>query len=166
MTLKLTRRSVLTTAAAVGLTTVASPWIARAANTFDVQMLNKHPENKRLRQVFFPRLQVVEPGDSVRFLVVDKGHNTVSTDGMLPEGSAEWKGKVNEEVTVTFDQPGLYGYHCTPHLASGMVGLVAVKGDGMMANLEAAQSVRQRGKAKKIWEDIWAELGEMDLATS
>ncbi|MEL6235040.1 MAG: pseudoazurin [Pseudomonadota bacterium] len=163
----LSRRTLLTSATAVaGVSLIASPWVARAATTHDIQMLNKHPEIKRLRQVFYPRLQVVEPGDSVRFLAVDKGHNSVSVKGMIPDGTEEWKGKINEEVEMTFEMPGLYGYQCVPHAASGMVGLVVVKGEGMMDNLEAAQDVRQRGKAKKIWEEIWAELEELDLATS
>lgn len=160
----ITRRTALLSAAATASLALALPARVLAATTHDVQMLNKHPEDRKLRQVFFPRIIVVEPGDSVKFLATDKGHNAQSSDGMAPEGAAEFKGKINEEIEVTFDTPGFYGYQCQPHYAIGMVGLVVVKGEGMMDNLEAAKEVKHRGKAKAVWGDIWAEVDGMDLS--
>ncbi len=128
-----------------------------------VQMLNKDPDDAKLRNVFSPRVLVVEPGQSVLFEAVDKGHNSASIKDMIPEGAEAWKGKINEEIEVTFEMPGFYGYGCTPHMSLGMVGLVVVKGDGMMDNFEAVQAVRQRGKAKAAFEEIWAEVEGMDL---
>lgn len=80
------------------------------------------------------------------FKSVDRGHNSASIDGMLPEGAEEWNGKINDDIEVTFDKPGFYGYKCKPHATVGMVGLVVVEGEGKLDNLEAAQGVRQRGK--------------------
>ena len=98
-----------------------------------------------------PRIVAAEPGDTIVFLPTEKGHNSASAKDMTPEGAEAWKGKINEEVSVTLTVPGFYGYECTPHASLGMVGLVVVKGDGMMDNLETAKSARQRGKAKKVW---------------
>ncbi len=44
-----------------------------------------------------------------------------------------------------------------------MVGLVVVNGDGMKANLDAARDVRQRGKAKATFDDIWSEAAAQGL---
>ncbi len=161
MTLTLSRRVFVAAGASL---LVARPSLAQT--THEIQMLNKHPEDPKLRQVFFPRIQVVQPGDTVRFLAVDKGHNSAVVRGMAPEGSDSWDGKINEEVEVVLGQPGFYGYQCTPHASVGMVGLIIVEGEGMMENLEAAQGVRQRGKARAAWEEIWAEVDAMEFATS
>lgn len=145
---------------------VVTPQVALAQTTHEVQMLNRDPEDRKRLQVFIPRILVVEPGDTVNFVSVDKSHNSASVDGMIPDDTEEWNGRVSQDIAVTFDKPGFYGYQCTPHSTLGMVGLVIVKGDGMMDNLEAAQSVRQRGKAKQAWEEIWAEVEEMGDLTA
>ncbi len=163
MTRLMTRRTMLaTSAAAAGL--IAAPAIVRAATTHEVQMLNQDPNDRRLRNVYSPRILQVMPGDTVRFLPTDKGHNSVTVKGMTPDGVDGWNGKINQEVSFTAETPGLYGHQCTPHAAVGMVGLIIVEGDGMMANLEAAQGVRQRGRAKQAWDEIWAEVAEMGLS--
>lgn len=161
MTLKLSRRAVI---AAGTMALVARPSFAQTMH--EIQMLNAHPDNPRLRQVFFPRIHVVQPGDTVKFLAVDRGHNSAVVDGMIPDGVDGWDGKINDEVEATLDQPGFYGYQCTPHASVGMVGLVIVEGEGMMDNLEAAQGVRQRGKARAVWEEIWEEVAAMEFATA
>ncbi len=160
----ISRRALFLTAAASASLALVLPRAVLAAATHDVQMLNAHPENKRLRQVFLPRILVAEPGDTVRFLAADKGHNSASTDGMLPNGATDWGGKINEEISVTLETPGFYGYQCTPHYATGMVGLIIVRGAGMMDNLEAARATSHRGKARAVWGDIWAEVDGMDLS--
>ena len=127
------------------------------AAEYKVEMLNKHPEDKKKRNVFLPTILTVQPGDMVTFVPTNNGHNSASTKGMIPEGAEPWKGKVNKEISVTFEKPGFYGYQCTPHVALGMVGLVIVEGEGKLDNLEAAKAVKQRGKAKKAWQEIWAQ---------
>lgn len=147
------RTFVLSTAALA----VARPSLVRAATTHEVQMLNVNPDDPKQRMVFYPHLLTIQPGDTVKFVATDKSHNSVSIDEMIPEGAEGWEGKINEEVDVTFDQPGFYGYQCVPHTALGMVGLIVVEGDGKLDNLEAAQAVKHRGKAKQVFEQIWAE---------
>lgn len=153
MPLIVDRRTVLAGMAALSLTRPSL-----AATTHDIKMLNVDPDDRKKRMIFLPLIQTVEPGDSVRFVASDKGHNSVSNKGMIPDGTEAWKGKINEELTLTFEKPGVYGYRCVPHAAIGMVGLIIVRGDGMTDNLEAAKAVRQRGRAKKIWEEIWATV--------
>lgn len=154
MSLKIGRRTVLAGAAALA---VARPALAQGT-VHDVEMLNVHPENRRMRMVFNPRLLVVEPGDTVRFLPTDRGHNSASIDDMIPEGVESWNGRINQQVELTFEAPGFYGYKCTPHLVMGMVGLVVVRGDGMMNNLEAARAVTHRGRTQAVFDEIWAEV--------
>lgn len=96
------------------------------AETIDVKMLNKGESGT---MVFEPALVKLAAGDSIRFVAADKGHNAETIDGMLPEGATAFEGKLNEELTVTFDQPGLYGVRCKPHFAMGMVMVVAVGDD-------------------------------------
>ncbi|MEL7343391.1 MAG: pseudoazurin [Pseudomonadota bacterium] len=164
MTFKLNRRAFVAAAsAAASSLALVKPALAGGHTVHEVQMLNKHPEDPKLRQVFFPRIIVVKPGDAVSFVGVDKGHNSASAKDMIPEGAEAWNGRVNDDIEVTFDTPGFYGYQCTPHATAGMVGLVIVEGEGMMDNLEDAQGVRQRGKAKATWEDIWAEVEGMEF---
>ncbi|MEM7422618.1 MAG: pseudoazurin [Pseudomonadota bacterium] len=150
------RNFVISTAA---LMTVRPAWAA----DHSVAMLNKHPEIKKRRMVFDPWLITVQAGDTVTFVPTDKGHNSESIKGMIPDGAEKWKGKINKEIAITFDKPGFYGYRCTPHVSVGMVGMVIVEGDGKTDNLEAAQAVKHRGKAKKIFQEIWAEAETQGL---
>ncbi|MEM7061133.1 MAG: pseudoazurin [Pseudomonadota bacterium] len=134
-----------------------------ADDVIEIGMHNRDPDDKKKRNVFSPRVVRIKAGEKVRFAAADKGHNSASSKGMIPEGVDPWKGKINEEIELTFDKPGVYGYECTPHVSIGMVGLIIVEGDGMLDNLEAAQGRKQRGKAKKVWKEIWAEAEEKGL---
>ncbi|MEM9473118.1 MAG: pseudoazurin [Pseudomonadota bacterium] len=142
------------------------PFVSRAIasdNVVEVKMLNRHPDNKKIRNVFLPRVVKIKPGETIKFVSVDKGHNSESLKGMIPEGAEKWKSKVSKDFELTIDKPGIYGYKCTPHATLGMVGMIIVEGEGMTANLETAKAVRHRGKAKKVWAEIWAEVEEKGL---
>ncbi|MEQ8400015.1 MAG: pseudoazurin [Roseitalea porphyridii] len=76
--------------------------------------------------VFEPDFLRIEPGDTVKFIATDPAHNAESILEMIPEGAETFKGKINEEIEVTFDVEGLYGIKCLPHYAMGMVMTVAV----------------------------------------
>jgi pseudoazurin len=101
---------------------------------------------------FEPAFLKIAPGDVVHFVAVDKGHDTESLPGGIPEGAEAWKGKISTNIDVTFTVPGLYAYKCTPHLPLGMVGLIQV-GDAP-ANLDAITALKLSGKAK-------ARMGEL-----
>ena len=127
------------------------------AETIEVQMYSKHPDDKKRRNVFVPAFVQAKPGDVIRFVSADKGHNSASKKGMLPEGVETWKSKLSKDFELTVEKPGLYGYVCSPHEALGMVGLIAVEGDGMLDDLEAIKKVKQKGKAKKVFKDLIAQ---------
>ena len=75
---------------------------------------------------------------------------------MLPDGAEPFRGEPDEDLTVTFAVPGIYGYKCAPHYSTyGMVGLVFV---GDPVNLEAVKQVRQFGASKKRFAEIFASL--------
>ena len=127
------------------------------AEVHEVKMLNKDEDGNR--NVFEPPVIMIQPGDTVKFVPTDKGHNSQIIDDMLPDGGTEWKGKLNKEIEVTFETDGVFGYKCQPHYATGMVGLVLV-GDAS-ANLEEAKAVKHRGKAKDRMEEYFAQAEEM-----
>ncbi|MEM9966892.1 MAG: pseudoazurin [Pseudomonadota bacterium] len=159
MSIKMNRRTVLATSAAFGALSAAGV-NADGHTAHVVEMLNKHPDDPRQRMVYVPRVIKVKPGDTVLFKSVDRGHNSASLKGMIPAGAEDWDSKINDDFEMTFTTPGVYGYQCTPHSSTGMVGLVVVEGEGMLDNLEEAKGARLRGRAKKVFEDIWAEAEE------
>ncbi|MFT6426104.1 MAG: pseudoazurin [Celeribacter sp.] len=89
----------------------------------DVKMLNKGEAGK---MIFEPAFLQIAAGDTVRFVPTDKGHNAESINGMMPEGAAAFKGKMNKEVEAIFDVEGVYGVMCKPHFAMGMVMTIEV----------------------------------------
>lgn len=128
---------------AIALFTVV-PSLAAAAD-FEIHMLNKGAEGA---MVFEPAGLKIAPGDSVTFIPTDKGHNAEAIKGMFPDGAAEFKGKMNEQIKVTFDVPGIYGVKCAPHVGMGMVAAVLV-GDAPAANLDAFNTTKLPKKARE-----------------
>lgn len=158
------RRRLLVASAAFS---IAGPALLKPVPSFaaetEILMLNRHPDDPRRVMVFEPLIATIESGDTVKFVATDNSHNSESIEGMVPEGGPTWKGRINEEISVTIDVPGLYGYRCLPHQAMGMVGLIIVRGDGMTANYEAAKAVEHRGRAKQVWDEIWATVEAENL---
>src|SRR5258708_31296673 len=77
----------------------------------EVKLLNKGAEGL---MVFEPALVKIEPGDTVKFLASDKGHNAESIKGMLPADATPFVGRSGEDISVTVDKPGSYGVKCLP----------------------------------------------------
>lgn len=107
------------------------------AEEFEVQMLNRGDDGEMM--VFEPAYLQIAPGDTVTFVPTDPTHNAETILGMLPEGAEAFKGKINEQISVTFEEEGLYGYKCAPHFGLGMIGLIEV-GDSE-TNAAEAQNV-------------------------
>jgi len=139
---------------ALWLGTVALLLLGAAAGAaeIEVKMLDKGTEGV---MVFEPALVKIAPGDTVKFVATNKGHNVETIKGMLPEGAEPFVGKVNQEIAVTFDKPGVYGVKCLPHYAMGMVGLVVV---GTPANQTEAMAVVHPGKAKQVMTALFGKL--------
>lgn len=110
-------------ATAIALFMFSSPAFAEV---HEVKMLNR---NEQGPMIYEPQFLRIAPGDSVRFLPTQPGHNVATIDGMLPEGAEPFKSKINEEFEVTLDVPGTYGIKCSPHLAMGMVMVIQVGDD-------------------------------------
>ncbi len=133
---------------------LALPIPASFAADHQVLMLNKDSEGRAMQ--FEPAFLKIAPGDTVTWVVQDKTHNTESIAKAIPEGAKGWKGKVNEEVKVTFDVEGLYGYKCLPHAGMGMVGLIQV-GEAGAPDPAIANTVPGKGKTRM--QELIAQAG-------
>ena len=125
---------------------------AAGAAEIEVKMLDKGTEGV---MVFEPALVKIEPGDTVTFIAASKGHNAESIKGMLPPDATPFLGKVNQDVAVTFDKPGVYGVKCLPHYGMGMVAMIVV---GAPGNLDQAKAIPQVGKAKQVFAKLFEKL--------
>jgi pseudoazurin len=67
----------------------------------------------------------VAEGDKVKFSKM-ASHNSVSVEGLIPDGATAWAGKLGENVAPALEKPGIYSYVCVPHIGFGMVGVIIV----------------------------------------
>ena len=126
------------------------------AEDVTLEMWNKDPNDKSRRMIFSQEIVTIDAGDSVTWLATDKGHNVQLIDG--PDGvELEKKSKISNDVTITFDTPGVYVYVCTPHATMGMIGIVVV-GDLTQEGVDAIKDAKLRGKSKKKFKALLAEL--------
>ena len=137
----------------VAATVLVGAVACASATEIAVKTLNSSPGGM---MVFDPAFVKIQPGDTVRFIPADKGHNAESIKGMAPEGAAPFKTVVGKEETVTFDKPGLYGFKCGPHYIMGMVGLIQV-GD-KPDNVEAAKAIQHGKLAAKRFEPLFEKV--------
>lgn len=96
---------------------------AALAETHEVKMLTRSPT---AGMVYDPDYLQIAPGDTVKFVATQSGHNAATLPAIWPEGVPTFMGKIDQEIGQTFTVPGLYGIQCTPHLAMGMVMLIQV----------------------------------------
>jgi pseudoazurin len=132
--------------AALALAALAVAPSAAEAREHQVKMLNKGSNGKLM--MFEPAFIKIAPGDTVKFLATNKGHNAESIAGMLPAGGNMFKGKINEEIVFKPSKPGLYGIKCLPHVGMGMVGLIQV-GNASNKPAIAAAGAKLPGLSKK-----------------
>jgi len=144
-----THVAVDTTAAATTITTGTSTTTSGAGTmapitgkTHEVKMVG---DAKGYR--FEPANVTVKQGDGIKFVVVSGGpHNVAFDPATIPadvkgqldanmgtdkmgELSSNMKMNAGESVTVSFGniKPGQYPYHCVPHLALNMKGVITVQ---------------------------------------
>ena len=125
---------------------------ASQAAEFEVKMQNKGAKGA---MVFEPDFIKAAVGDTIKFVIVDKGHNAESIKGMWPEGAEPFKGKVNEEIVLTLAQEGVYGIKCLPHYGMRVVALIVA---GRPININAAKAVKNPGKAKADLAALFEQL--------
>ena len=139
-----TTAAAATTPAAGGATTTAAGTATAApitGKTVEVKMLMDGSTYK-----FDPANVTIAKGDGVKFVLVSGGpHNVAFDPAGIPAGSnaqlnanisevqadltSAMKMAPGESITVSFANvpSGQYNYHCVPHLAMGMKGVVTVQ---------------------------------------
>lgn len=138
-------------AAVLGLSVAAG-----ASEVHVVEMLNRSADGENM--VFRPAITYVQPGDTVRFVSTDPGHNAETIDGAIPEGAERFRTPLNQDAEVTITEEGLYAYKCTPHFGVGMVGLI-VSGDST-ENIEAVRAARYLGRADQRMSALIDEVAD------
>jgi plastocyanin len=104
----------------------------------------RRPSDKRIglltteegRNFYTVPLRWVEPGTTVVWELVRGSHSTTAyaetndKPGRIPPAASAWDSGVMTQPGATFertfDVPGVYDYHCTPHEGLGMVGRLVV----------------------------------------
>jgi len=132
---------------------IALMWASVAtAETHEVLMLNKDKQGNRM--VFSTEILHVKSGDTVNWIAKSKGHNV---EIITSPNNMKFKSKLGKDATLTFTDPGVYYYWCTPHKGVGMIGLVIVDND--LSNLQDITKVKSYGKSKKKLKAFLKELG-------
>ena len=89
----------------------------------------------------------INVGDTVEWIPTNEGHNVefIITPTMvsLPE-----KSKMNEPYSMIFQEAGIYVYGCTPHLNTGMLGLIVVGND--FHNIEDINEIKLSPVANSV----------------
>ena len=101
----------------------------------EVKMLNSGSGGT---MIFEPAVIKISKGDTVHFKATDLAHNSVSINGMVPEGAETWAGALSEEISVTLNTEGVYVYQCDPHIAMAMVGVIQVGEAVNMSDIKSA----------------------------
>ena len=93
----------------------------------------------------------INVGDTIEWSPKNEGHNVEFLGGpdfsSLPE-----KSELNAFYSVTFNLPGVYLYHCTPHGNMGMLGLVIVGND--FHNLKDIEGIELSRVAKSVLQRL------------
>ena len=118
-----------------------------------IDMLNKRDDGQKM--VYSEDIAKIDVGDTIKWLPTNKGHNVEFLSG--PEGfELPAKSGLNKEVSITFNEPGVYLYVCTPHKVMGMIALVVVGGD--ISNKETISKVKMLGRGKKKLAELMAQI--------
>lgn len=92
-----------------------------------------------------PAVVFIQPGETVRWTNM-AGHDSVTIDGLVPDGASGWNIPMGQNGSVTLDAEGVYVYKCTPHYAMGMAGVVVV---GEPSNFEQVKA-DATGMARRV----------------
>jgi len=94
---------------------------------------------------FSPNILFINPGDTVQWESMTI-HDSVSMEGLIPEGAEPWVFKLGQNGAVTLTEEGVYIYKCNPHYPLGMVAAIIV---GKPVNIEQVQT-NATGRSKGI----------------
>ncbi len=118
-----------------------------------VKMLNDPGTGEYM--AFEPSFVQAAPGDTVKFVATDQGHNAETLAEIWPEGAAPFKGEIGKDVVLTVEKEGVYGIKCLPHYIMGMMALVVV---GNPANAAQVKAFQPPEMAKARFEALAAKL--------
>ena len=116
-----------------------------------IEMLNKDSDGNKM--IYSEEIARVDVGDTITWVPTDKGHNV---EMIASPNDMKLKSKNSKEVQITFEQPGIYYYWCTPHKGMGMIGLVVVGGD--TSNKDQIAKAKAMGKSNKKLKKLLGEL--------
>ena len=116
-----------------------------------IEMLNKDADGNKM--VFSEEIVRIGVGDTVTWVPTDKGHNV---EMVSSPNDMKFKSKNNKEVSLTFEQTGIYYYWCTPHKGMGMIGLILVGED--KSNFDQVSKAKALGKSKNKLKRLLNEL--------
>ena len=116
-----------------------------------IEMLKKDADGNKM--VFSEEIVRIGIGDTVTWVPTDKGHNV---EMVSSPNDMKFKSKNNKEVSLTFEQTGIYYYWCTPHKGMGMIGLILVGED--KSNFDQVSKAKALGKSKKKLKRLLNEL--------
>lgn len=88
-----------------------------------IKMLNSGEGGQ---MIFEPAVIKVSKGDTIHFKAIDMSHNSATIDGMMPESAEAWSGQLNNDISVTLEEEGVYVYQCDPHVMMAMIGVIQV----------------------------------------
>lgn len=108
----------------------------------EVKMLNKGVKGMMVFEFDFVKVVL---GDMIYFVVIDKGYDVESIEGMVLEGVMFFVGEMGKDVIVKFDKEGFYGVCCKLYFGMGMVMLVEV---GKGVNVDVVKVVKMLLKVK------------------
>lgn len=125
---------------------------AALATHYEIAMVHNGSTGAK---AFEPAFIQASVGDTVTFVPVDKGFNAEIIPGMLPLGARGFRGGMNEPVTITLTQEGVWGVKSMPYYGMGMVAVIQV---GSPVNLDEAMSIPQPARAQARMEPIFAQV--------
>lgn len=112
---------------------------------------------------FEPAFVYIEQGQAVSWTNM-AGHNVELIEAMMPEGAEYFITTLGDDISHTFDVPGIYIYKCTPHWGARMGGGIIVgkpddpRGilDSYMATVEKERGnfLPAKGLIKKFIKDL------------
>jgi pseudoazurin len=138
------------------------------AETVEVEVRTEGSDGER--NVFEPALVEIEPGDTVRFLWKDMGHNAMAyhpdnhgQPNLIPEGAKAFDSgflRRGDTFEVTLDTEGVHHYFCLPHQSMGMVGMIAVGDASRGPGMEAVEAADLPKGVEKKFRRMHEELAE------
>ena len=98
---------------------------------------------------FSPNILFINPGDTVQWENMTI-HDSVSMEGLIPEGAKPWAFKIGQNGALTLTEEGVYVYKCNPHYPNGMVASIIVGKPVNIAQVQANATGRSKGIVIKV----------------